>query len=165
MAFAIKLDDETHEVEIIALRPHLRLRVDGRECAITRIDDGEDGRHTIEIDGEPLSFSRARAGERQHLRLAGRSFEATLIDPRHAVGDAGGGRDHIRAPMPGTIVHIHKRPGEAVARGEALVTIESMKLQMTLAAPRDGALVAILRGVGETFGKDEIVAELEPVGA
>jgi biotin carboxyl carrier protein len=51
-----------------------------------------------------------------------------------------------------------------VARGETLVTIESMKLQMTLLAPRDGRLAGVRRGVGETFDKDEIVAELEPLG-
>ena len=35
---------------------------------------------------------------------------------------------------------VHKQPGEAITRGETLVTIESMKLQIALLAPRDGRL-------------------------
>ena len=66
--------------------------------------------------------------------------------------------------MPGAVVAIHKQAGAEVKRGETIVTIESMKLQMALAAPRDGVLAEIRRGAGETFDKDEIVAELEPPG-
>ena len=51
-----------------------------------------------------------------------------------------------------------------IARGDTLVTIESMKLQMALLAPRDGRLAALMTyAVGETFEKDAIVAELEPL--
>ena len=66
--------------------------------------------------------------------------------------------------MPCSVIEIHKQAGDDVARGETLVTVESMKLQMTLLAPRDGRLVRVRRGVGEKFDKDEIVAELEPLG-
>lgn len=160
MGFAIELDGAMHEVEIVSLRP-LKLRVDGFECVVTSPDDGGDGRRTIEVDGQAYGFARAR-GVPQALRFAGRTFAADLIDPRDGRGASASGHDHVRAPMPGTLVHIHKQPGERIARGEALVTIESMKLQMTLNAPRDGVLASLARGVGETFDKDEIVAELAP---
>lgn len=164
MGFRIELDGAAHEVEIVRLRPHLRLRVDGQECVVTSAESGQDGRGTVEIDGKALRFARVHAGARQILRFEGRTFEAALIDPRDETGAGPGGRDHVRAPMPGTVIRVHREPGEAVARGEALVTIESMKLQMTLNAPRDGVLARLARGVGETFDKDEIVAELEPPG-
>lgn len=160
MGFQIELDGATYDVEILELRP-LRLRVDNHECVVTTLDSGADGRRTIAIDGKPFSFARAHVGARQFLRLDGRTLEARLIDPRDAADAGTAGHDHVRAPMPGTIVCIHKQPGDAVSRGEALVTIESMKLQMTLSAPRDGILASLTRGVGETFDKDEIVAELE----
>ena len=161
MGFRINLDGSAHEVEIVSLRP-LALRVDGVECVVKAPDSGEDGRHTVAIDGKPLSFTRVHDGARQILRFEGRVFEAVLIDPRDVTNAAGSGYDHVRAPMPGVIVQIHKQPGESILRGEALVTIESMKLQMKLNAPRDGVLASLARGLGETFDKDEIVAELEP---
>ena len=56
---------------------------------------------------------------------------------------------------------MHKQQGEDVLRGETIVTIESMKLQTALAAPRDGRIAALLRREGETFDKDEVIVRLE----
>ena len=64
--------------------------------------------------------------------------------------------------MPGAVVSVQKRAGDKVTRGEAIVTIESMKLQTALPAPRDGVIAKILKGEGETFEKDEIIVTLEP---
>ena len=162
MGFSITLDGAAHEVEILELRPRLKLRIDGRAYTVTGEQQEEDGRHRLEIDGRPVSFARVHVGARQALRIDGRTFEAVLVDPRDEADAAAAGHDHVRAPMPGAVIQVHKRVGEPVSRGETLLTIESMKLQMALAAPRDGVLAELKRGVGETFDKDEIVAELEP---
>jgi biotin carboxyl carrier protein len=63
---------------------------------------------------------------------------------------------------PGAVVSVQKHAGDAVKRGEAVVTIESMKLQTVLPAPRDGVIAKILKGEGETFEKDEVIVTLEP---
>ena len=163
MGFTIHLDGIAHEVEILARRPHLRLRIDDREYDVTSVGEEGDGRRTIAVGGAELRFARAHVGDRQILRLAGRTFEAALVDPRDEAEAGAGDHDHVRAPMPCSVVEIHKHAGDDVARGETLVTIESMKLQMTLLAPRDGRLARVRRGVGETFDKDEVVVELEPL--
>jgi len=163
MSFKISLDGVPHMVEVVARRPHLRLRIEDREYEIASCGDAEDGRQSLEIAGKPAHFARAHVGDRQILRMAGRTVETSLIDPRSEADASGGGQDHIRAPMPGSVVQLHKQAGDSIARGETLITIESMKLQITLLAPRDGHLARFLRGVGDTFDKDEIVAELEPL--
>ena len=163
MSFKINVDGSSHNVEIVARRPHLRLRIDDREYEISASGDAEDGRQTLEISGKPIHFVRVHVGDRQILRMAGRTVETSLVDPRSEAETDASAHDHIRAPMPGSVAQVHKQPGEAITRGETLVTIESMKLQMALLAPRDGRLARLLRGVGDTFDKDEIVAELEPL--
>jgi len=164
MGFTIHLAGVAHEVEIVARRPHLRLKIDDREYDVTSLDEEGDGRRTIAVGGATLRFVRAHVGDRQILRLAGRTVEAALIDPRDEAESGAGDHDRVRAPMPCSVIEIHKQAGDDVARGETLVTIESMKLQMTLLAPRDGRVARVRRGVGEKFEKDEIVAELEPLG-
>jgi acetyl/propionyl-CoA carboxylase alpha subunit len=163
MGFKITLDGAPRLVEIVARRPHLRLRIEDREYEISSSGDADDGRQRLEILGKPIHFTRAHVGDRQILRMAGRTAEARLVDPRSEADASAGGQDHIRAPMPGSVVELHKRAGETIAHGESLLTIESMKLQITLLAPRDGRLTRFPRGVGDTFDKDEIVAELEPL--
>ena len=161
MAFKILVDGTAHGVEIVRRRPHLVVRIDGREHEISVTGEEGDGRQSIEIDGAPVHFARAHMADRQILRLAGRTFEALPLDPRSGEAGSGGGLDEIKAPMPGSVVEVHKRPGEPVQRGELVVTIESMKLQTGLPAPRDGVIAAVLRRTGETFDKDEVVASLE----
>jgi 3-methylcrotonyl-CoA carboxylase alpha subunit len=163
MGFTLHLDGAAHEIEILARRPHLRLRVDGRDYEITSAGEEDDGRQHVEIDAKPHRFVRAHVGNRQILRMQGRTFEAELLDPRDAARAGGTDLGCLRAPIPCSVVEVHKRPGEAVTRGETLVTIESMKLQIALLAPRDGTLAKAPRSAGETFEKDAIVAELEPL--
>lgn len=161
MAFRLTIDGREHVVGIVRRRPHLVVSIDGREHEVSAAGSVEEGRQAIEVAGVAVHFQRARLGDRQIVRLAGRDFEARIVDPRSAGAAGGAGQDMIRAPMPGAVVAVHKAAGERVARGETVVTIESMKLQTALPAPRDGLIAEILRLEGETFEKDEVIVRLE----
>ncbi len=161
MAFRITVDGKPHEIEVVSRRPHLVLRIDGRGHEVSAAGTIDDGRQTIEIAGTAVHFTRALAGNGQVVRLDGRTFETAIVDPRDQSAGAGGGHDDVRAPMPGAVVSVHKQAGDAVARGETVVTIESMKLQMALVAPRGGRIAELLHAVGDTFDKDEVIARLE----
>jgi biotin carboxyl carrier protein len=164
VAFRLTVDGEPHEVMVVRRRPHLVVRIDGREHEISLTGEPGEGRQSIEVAGHPVHFTRAHAGDRQIVRLAGRTYEIGLVDPRAAEGASGSGQDNIKAPMPGAVVSVHKAAGETVLRGETIVTIESMKLQTALVAPRDGVVAEILRQEGETFEKDEVIARLVEAG-
>ena len=164
MAFRLWLDGAVHEIEIVARRPHLVISVDGREHEVSARGTREDGRQSLEIGGVSVHVTRAHSGDRQIVRLGGRTFEARLLDPRSEADQSGAGQDHVRAPMPGAVVTVHKQAGAKVKRGETIVTIESMKLQMALIAPRDGVIAELTRKEGESFDKDEVIARLETLG-
>jgi 3-methylcrotonyl-CoA carboxylase alpha subunit len=55
--------------------------------------------------------------------------------------------------MPGRIVSVHAEPGMTVARGELLVVLEAMKVQMRLTAPRDATIEAV------HVARDQLVEE------
>jgi 3-methylcrotonyl-CoA carboxylase alpha subunit len=162
MAFAFRLADRTLTVEVLALRPVLRLRIDGREHTIETLPAPGTGPRAMTVDGAPLAFVQAVRGGIVHLRLDGRTLTLEAADPRAEGARGGAAHDAIHAPMPGAVVSVEKRPGDRVLRGETVLTIESMKLQTALLAPRDGVLAEVLRQPGETFEKDAVVARLEP---
>lgn len=58
----------------------------------------------------------------------------------------------------GTVAMWHKRPGEAVARDELLVDIETDKVVIDVVSPVDGVLETILKGQGEVIGNLELLA-------
>ena len=160
VAFKVMVDGRSHEVEIVRRCPHLVVRIDGREHEISAVGSADQGRQTIEVAGVPVHFARAHAGDLQIIRLAGRTWEVSLVDPRAGAEESGSQHDHVRAPMPGAVVSVHKAVGDRVKRGETIVTIESMKLQTALPAPRDGVISELLRREGESFEKDEVIARL-----
>lgn len=161
MTFKLSLGGVQHLVEIVSRRPHLVLRIDGREYQVEDEGSGEDGRDMVAIGGEVLTLARAHNAKGQVIRFDGHTSDIALIDPRSESAENGSGQGNIKAPMPGSVVSIQKQAGDRVTRGEVVLTIESMKLQTALTAPRDGTIAAVLRGEGEKFEKDEIVVRLE----
>jgi pyruvate carboxylase len=55
-----------------------------------------------------------------------------------------GNAAHVGAPMPGTIATVPVHVGQKLAKGEALLTLEAMKMETTVRAERDGAIKQIL---------------------
>jgi pyruvate carboxylase len=113
-----------------------------------------DGRVPIEIvvDGWRFEFlvedaDRAALGERASR------------DP--AAGGSGTGPLEIRAIIPGRIVAVAIQAGASVAVGEALMTLEAMKMQNELRAPRAGSIARVVVGVGATVEIGDLLVVIE----
>ena len=148
MTFRLDMDGTTHSIDIVARKPDTVLRIDDARNVTTRIPEG------VQV---------ARDGDLAWVRHNGRTFRVQVEDPVAAAQDQSGGSDEVRAPMPGSVIEVLKAAGDTVARGDKIMVIESMKLQTSLAAPRNGVLAEVLYAVGETFNKDAAIARLEPM--
>lgn len=159
MAFKLELDGKAHILSIVARRPHLVVSVDGRRYVIAEAGEAGDGDRGFTLDGKAIRAARAETADGALVRVEGRSFAIRRVDAA-AEASASGGAHLVRAPMPGIVIAVHKAPGDSVRRGETVITIESMKLQMKLDAPRDGEISEIGVRPGEGFDKDAVLARL-----
>ncbi|MGH7728910.1 MAG: pyruvate carboxylase subunit B, partial [Vulcanimicrobiaceae bacterium] len=108
-------------------------------------------------------------GERTvYFELNGQPRPVAIAD-RHAVGlrpparrAEPGNPAHVAAPMPGQVVTVSVAEGRPVRAGEALLTIEAMKMQSVLHAPRDGVVVALVVPVGGRVAAGDLLVELAP---
>jgi biotin carboxyl carrier protein len=163
MPLHLAFNGEKHSIEILRRKPYLVLSVNGRTYEVLEWSAEPISKMVIQGNAVPVARAFEDVGrETCFVRIDGRTHEVVLIDPREEFAGHDASRDEIHAPMPGAIVAIHKQAGEQVARSETVITIESMKLQTALAAPRDGRLLDVLKKAGETFDKDELLARLEP---
>src|SRR3954471_7085931 len=64
-----------------------------------------------------------------------------------------------------TLLDWHKKEGEAVARDENLIDIETDKVVLELPAPADGVLVRILKNAKESVGSGDIIAQIDTEAA
>jgi len=64
-----------------------------------------------------------------------------------------------------TLMDWRKQPGEAVAKGEILVELETDKVMLEVPAPQEGVLGALLRQKGDIVNSGEPLARIEPAVA
>jgi pyruvate carboxylase len=63
--------------------------------------------------------------------------------------------------MPGQIVKVTASAGRSVRKGEALLTIEAMKMQTIVHSPANGKVQSVLTPVGARVGAGDLLVELE----
>ena len=66
--------------------------------------------------------------------------------------------------MPGVVISLLVSLGQQVLKGDALLVIESMKLQMTIFASLDGEVAELPHAVGQTFQRNDTLVSLKTSG-
>ena len=67
----------------------------------------------------------------------------------------------LLSPMPGLLVDIAVKPGQAVQAGERLAVIEAMKMENILTAAQDGTVAALLANKGESLAVDQPILSFQ----
>jgi 3-methylcrotonyl-CoA carboxylase alpha subunit len=160
----LRVGGEEIAVEAVAAGSGWRLCLRGRECAA----DAEhlaDGRLALTLDG-----ARATAIVLEHeaaLRvfISGESWEIAELDPLAPPEGADTGPGRLTAPMPGRVVALLVAPGAAVTKGQPMMVIEAMKMEHTIAAPRDGVVAAVNFTAGDAVEEGAELIALEEIDA
>jgi urea carboxylase len=83
-----------------------------------------------------------------------------------AAGDAAGGdlpvgAEAVESHVPGSVWKLEVKAGERVKRGQTLLVVESMKMEIAVEAPSDGIVVELLVGEGRAVSPGQRVAVLQ----
>jgi len=107
-----------------------------------------DGMRTVffELNGQPRS-----------VKIRDRS-QVAVKPPRRKAET--GNAYHVAAPMPGTVATVSVVKGAKVARGDALVAIEAMKMETSVRADRDGTVVEVVTVPGESVDAKDLLIVL-----
>ena len=60
-----------------------------------------------------------------------------------AVTAAPAGGEQILSPMPGNILNVNVKVGDAVKKGQVLLILEAMKIENEIMAPKDGTITSV----------------------
>jgi acetyl/propionyl-CoA carboxylase alpha subunit len=92
---------------------------------------------------------------------SGEIYEFTLDTGERTAGEAAAGNGAILSPMPGKIVSVSAKPGAKVAKGDALLTLEAMKMEHALVAPFAGEVSEVKAKVGDQVSEGVMLVRLE----
>ncbi len=115
---------------------------------------------TLETDGIRTTYDVTTSGDdvdvdgpTGHTRL---TRKPRFTDPADAVVSGS-----LLAPMPGTVVSVLVEQGADVAAGQAVLVLEAMKMQHTVAAPYDGVVALVDVRIGQQVAAGEVLAVVE----
>jgi geranyl-CoA carboxylase alpha subunit len=153
------------------VRTAYRLRI--AAGATYAIDEGKAVRHltvhdpgapwtTVTCDGRRMRVCVARRGDALWLATPDETW--CFWDVTQAAGAAGGqpADGRVTAPMAGRVVALPARAGLAVRRGDTLLVIEAMKMELPVVAPLDGTVTQVTVQGGQQVAAREHVATVAP---
>jgi biotin carboxyl carrier protein len=150
-SYRATMGDETVEVEIIHIDP-------------------EHGRLDLQIthSSDPLSVSKSAFtayvssdNAKRWVTINGRTL---VLTKQTGSRQSGGGHHHaageLTAPMPGQVRAVNVSEGDAVTKGQTLMVLEAMKMEIRIQSPQDGMVSKLLVKQGQTVEREQMLIEI-----
>ncbi|MFY9345098.1 MAG: biotin/lipoyl-containing protein [Planctomycetota bacterium] len=166
MKYTTRLDGETREFVLERHEGRLTARCGDVEHALDLALVGDGAAFSLLVDGHSYDVVADIQKEEVTLQLLGQRFVVHVEDERefaaHAVaGNKHGGKQELRAAMPGIVIDVKAAVGDPVEAGQTLVVLEAMKMQNPLAAEAAGKITRVLCKRGEAVAAGSLLLELE----
>ena len=121
-----------------------------------------DGRLNIQIDGVSLKAEAVLEGPAVTILFDGAAHLYVLKTAQASEDEGREEPGHVAAPMPGKLIAVHVVKGDEVARGDALMVLEAMKMEHVIRAPDDGVIRALHFGPGDHVEEGADLLLFEP---
>jgi 3-methylcrotonyl-CoA carboxylase alpha subunit/geranyl-CoA carboxylase alpha subunit len=140
----LQIQDATHDAHIQRSDDQLNITLNGRHW-------------------QARAVACTGAVQRWHVQLQGpECVELWLSDQSHSAPSTGASAQaaqSLRAPFNGKLIALHVQEGQSVQQGDAVLVIESMKLEHILCAPRDAVVHSLSASVGQQVGPGQVLVQ------
>ena len=126
---------------------------------VTRIGDGV---YRVEIEGRAEIVYVAGAAGNRWAFWKGQVFHGSFVEQSGSSAGAvkRDGRQSLSAPMPAKVIKVLVEPGSVVKKGETLVILEAMKMELPVRSFADATVTAVRCRVGELVQPDVVLVDL-----
>jgi biotin carboxyl carrier protein len=143
-SYRCNIGDKTFEIEIIRTDiGRLDLLIDGKR--VTAYVSSENTKRWVTVNGQTFVLKQPAAGARSRGH-----------GQHHAAGAL-----RVTAPMPGQVRAVNVSEGEAVTKGQTLLVLEAMKMEIRVQAPMDGIVKKLSVKQGQTVEREQVLVELQ----
>ncbi|MBQ4827461.1 acetyl/propionyl/methylcrotonyl-CoA carboxylase subunit alpha [Leisingera sp. HS039] len=167
--WTVTLQGQSYDVVIDADRDGATVKfADGAALRVSSDWTPGDQLATLDVDGEILVLKTGKVTQGFRIRSRGADLKVHVRTPRQAElaqlmpeklpPDTS---RMLLCPMPGLIVKVDVEAGQEVQEGQALCTIEAMKMENILRAEKKGVVAKINAGAGDSLAVDDVIMEFE----
>ena len=104
----------------------------------------------------------ASAGQYHVFSRAGHAV-LQWVDPLAGSAQAADALGGLNTPMPGKLIRMDVAVGDTVAKGQVLAVMEAMKMEHSIASPRDGVVSEVFYAVGDQVAEGQALLTLKDV--
>ena len=136
------------------------MTMDGNEAQLPELSiekEGKPGRALVTIDGSRRIAHVARSGDTWWVHMGGRAHEV-LFHEQGSKSSANEGS--LNAPMPGTVLLVMVKEGQRVREGQHLMTLEAMKMEHRILAPKQGEIAKVHYSEGDRVDMGSSLVEI-----
>ncbi len=162
MEYRYDYGGETIVVQVEISRDAFALTVAGRAYQV-KAGLARPAELDLVIDGQRrcLAYVAAEGASRWVALPSGQVFQLTVPGASRRSGHArASGHESLEAQMPGIVRRVLVAEGEAVSRGQALVLLEAMKMEIRVTAPHAGVVERMAVAAGQTVERGQPLVEL-----
>ena len=128
----------------------------GKEVAMKKYNITVNGKK-YEVEVEEVFSAPSAAAQNAPAPAA----SVSTPEPVKVETAADSGNTAIEAAVPGKVLRIAVSAGSAVKKGDPVIVIESMKMEIPVVAPEDGTITVIKTAVGENVETGDILAMMD----
>ncbi|WP_342068576.1 acetyl/propionyl/methylcrotonyl-CoA carboxylase subunit alpha [Yoonia algicola] len=166
--WVVSLQGVSYDVKISADKTGADVSIGGDTLRVESDWTPGDPLARLMVDGTPLVLKIGKISGGFRVRYRGADIKVHVRTPRQAElaalmpeKVAPDTSKYLLCPMPGLIVKIDVAEGDEVQEGQALCTVEAMKMENILRAERKGTVKAIKAAAGDSLAVDEVIMEFE----
>ena len=111
----------------------------------------------VEEVGGAVSSAPKAAPKVAAAPVAAPKAAAPVAAPAAAAAPVAAGAEVISAPMPGKVLSVNCKVGDAVKTGDVLMILEAMKMQNEIMAPNDGTVSDVRITAGQNVGTGDVM--------
>jgi biotin carboxyl carrier protein len=167
MAYIVRSGGRDHRLDVRRDTTGLQVRLDGRELRLDLLQV-DPGLYSLLIDGRSYEIDVLELEEALMVLVDGQPFRVEIQDEERqrlrsatARGGVAAGRRLVTAPMPGKVVRLLVRPGQAVRSGDGIIVVEAMKMENELKAPAAGTVREVRVEEGKAVSGGDILVVIE----
>jgi 3-methylcrotonyl-CoA carboxylase alpha subunit len=158
-------DGREFAVELLAHKNNsAKVQIDGREVSIA-IDPLPDGGAMLSVGARRMCTYAIRRGDSILIAIGPYQFELIVLEGRSARAGRQFATPEVVAPMPGKVLEVLVKEGDRVEAGQALLVMEAMKMETTLAAEGRAIVGKVRVAAGQMVGHGDVLIELTPAAS